>query len=245
MGPKLMHVNGYRLLVWRDTGRLFSDLLNGRVYEKAEVRLIREIVKEGDVVIDIGANVGYHTMLFASLVGSKGKVYAVEPDTANFDLLKKNIALNGFENVKAIQSAVTSKPEEVTLWRSNDYATDHRIYAVPGRSNSISVPGITLDETFAKESKIKLLKMDIQGAEGLALQGGKQCLQRCESVLTEFSPDCLLAGGIKPTEYLKMLKDAGFKIGVTSKAASFSMLYCFRKKPRSYAEAILPFHGYD
>jgi predicted methyltransferase len=81
-----------------------------RVHEESTTNLFRNIVKEGDVVVDLGANVGYFTLLTAKLVGRKGKVYAFEPEPRNYGYLLKNIQLNGYEHVVASQKAVADRP---------------------------------------------------------------------------------------------------------------------------------------
>ena len=78
-------------------------------YEKDEFDLVKRTIKKGDVVLDIGANIGVYTVLFAEIVGDKGRVYAFEPDPKNFALLKKNIEINKYKNVVLINKAVLNK----------------------------------------------------------------------------------------------------------------------------------------
>src|SRR3989344_9219581 len=72
-------------------------------YEPYLTRVFDQHIKKGDTVLDIGANIGYHTLHFARLVGETGKVYAFEPHPSNFALLKKNIEANGYKNVVLVQ----------------------------------------------------------------------------------------------------------------------------------------------
>lgn len=76
------------------------------IYEPLETELAKKEVKKGNVVLDIGANIGYYTLIFAKLVGEDGKVFAFEPDPTNFALLKKNVEMNGYKNVMFVQKAV-------------------------------------------------------------------------------------------------------------------------------------------
>ena len=87
-----------------------------RVYEPSETKTIKTHVKKGDVVLDIGANIGYYTLIFAELVGEKGKVYAFEPDPTNFDLLRKNVEINGYRNITLIQKAVSNKNGKISFY---------------------------------------------------------------------------------------------------------------------------------
>ena len=67
--------------------------------------LVKRIVRNGDIVVDIGAHIGYYTLIFARLVGPKGKVFAFEPEPNNFNLLIKNIKINGYKNIIPVQKA--------------------------------------------------------------------------------------------------------------------------------------------
>ncbi len=81
-----------------DPGDSLNLSING-VYGELDTQIIREQIKEGDIVIDVGANIGYYTLIFAQLVGKTGKVFAFEPEPKNFEILKKNIEINNYGNV--------------------------------------------------------------------------------------------------------------------------------------------------
>jgi FkbM family methyltransferase len=142
-------------------------------WELNETDLFRRLVKPGDTVVDAGANIGYYTVIGARLVGDKGKVYAFEPDPANFALLEKNVRLNGLTNVVLERKALSNLKGTVKLYIADANKGDHRIYQPDGESrSSIDVEAVRLDEYFkGLERGIDVLKMDVQGAEGLILQG--------------------------------------------------------------------------
>ena len=90
-----------------------SGLVLTGYWEKYETELFKKVVKEGMTVVDIGAHIGYYTLIAANLAGKKGKVYAFEPEAENYSLLVKNIKVNGYQNIvtaKTTSSAMT-KPD--------------------------------------------------------------------------------------------------------------------------------------
>jgi tRNA G37 N-methylase Trm5 len=112
------------------------DLSIYGVYEEYETDLIKKEIDRGDVVLDLGANIGYYTLLFAKKVGDEGRVYAFEPDPTNFSLLKKNVEINGYRNVVLIQKAVSNKNGKLKLYLNEDNKGDHRFYnSHDGRKN--------------------------------------------------------------------------------------------------------------
>lgn len=188
--------------------------LNGS-YEEFETELVKKEVQRGDVVLDIGANIGYYTLIFAKLVGEKGKVYAFEPDPTNFKLLKKNVLINGYKNVIFVQKAVSQKNGIVKLYLCDDNKGDHRIYDSGDDRDFLEIESISLDNYFCgKNRKINFIKMDIQGAEGLALQGMTDILKRNDElkIISEFWPIGLKRAGTTPFSFLKLLLDHGFKL---------------------------------
>jgi len=116
------------------------------------------------VVVDIGANIGYYTLIFARLVGEQGRVFAFEPDPANFSLLAKNVAVNNYHNVELIQKAVSDQTGNARLYLSPKSTVDHRIYSSNDNRKFIDVEAVRLDDYFLDNNgKIDFIKMDIQG----------------------------------------------------------------------------------
>jgi len=188
--------------------------ING-IYEPLETELVKKEVKKGDVVLDIGANIGYYTLIFAKLVGEEGKVFAFEPEPTNFALLKKNVEINGYKNVILVQKAVSNKTGKLKLYLCEDNLGDHRIYDPHDGRKSVGIEAIRLDDYFeGRDLKIDFIKMDIQGAEGGAIQGMLNLLRKNKTVkiVTEFWPGGLKRFGTDANEYLKLLTELGFKL---------------------------------
>lgn len=184
------------------------------IYEPFETEIIKKEIKKGDHVLDIGANIGYYTLIFAKLVGENGKVFAFEPDPNNFSLLKKNIEINGYRNVILVQKGVSNKTGKARLYLSHNVPSDHRIYDSHDGRKSIDIETIRLDDYFNNKERIDFIKLDIQGAEWAAIQGMSSLLQKTKrlKIMTEFWPIGLQRFGVEPEEYLKLLIKHGFKL---------------------------------
>ncbi len=167
------------------------------IHEPLETELVKHALKVGDVAIDIGAFIGYYTLLFAKLVGDKGKIYAFEPAPQSFSLLKKNVELNDYKNIILENVAVSNKKFTKTLNKNE------------------KIEYINLDEYFKTyNGKVDLIKMDIEGAEKLAIEGMSSLLHKNKNVkiLTEFHPLELKKSGVEPEDYLQVLREYGFEI---------------------------------
>lgn len=190
------------------------NLGSGHIFEESEVALVKKHIRKDDVVIDIGANIGYYTLLFAKMVGETGKVIAFEPDPTNFELLKKNVSINNYQNVTLVQKAVAESKKQVKLFLCEENKGMHRIYPSLCCNNSIDIETMSLDDFLSSyNDKITFIKMDIEGAEFMALRGMKNTIkQHRPKLMTEFSPAALFESGIKPQEYLDLLIDYGYSI---------------------------------
>jgi FkbM family methyltransferase len=188
------------------------DLSIKGVYEKFETELVFKEVKKGNVVVDIGANIGYYTLIFAKLVGKRGRVFAFEPDPENFRLLKLNVEENGHRNVVCINKAVSDKPGKMRLYLSEDNAADHQLYSKDKNRRSVEVEVTSLDEHFKGGQRIDFIKMDIQGSEGRAVEGMRNTLGKETRIMTEFWPKGLKECGTDPKDYLDTLESLGFRI---------------------------------
>jgi len=111
-------------------------------YDEFETKLIKKLITNGNTVIDLGANIGYYTLIFARLVGTQGKVFAFEPELNNFELLKKNITINGYENVIIINKAASDKIGKQELYLFEDNKAGHSILN-PEKRNDFKIPGIS------------------------------------------------------------------------------------------------------
>jgi len=190
-------------------------LLNGGVYEPAETELVKKEIKRGDVVLDVGAHIGYYTLIFARLVGEEGKVFAFEPNLDSFALLEKNVKINGYKNVVLVKKAVSDKTGRIRLFLSAYNDADNRIYDSHDGSPSIEVEVVRLDDYFKKyDGKIDFIKIDTQGAEGGVILGMSALLKKNKNIklLTEFWPHGLKKAGTEPEGYLRLLIERDFKL---------------------------------
>lgn len=188
-------------------------LTEGNLFEPTEAQLIQLLIKRGDTVLDIGANVGYFRLLMARIVGDEGRVYSFEPSEQNAALLKRNIDENGYTNVTIVPKAVTNQSGSSSIYLSDENVGDHRVYpSEPGRE-AVSIETVSLDEFFGgKKVRVALIKMDIQGAEPMALEGMRKFLERQPDVnlIMEFWPYGIQQSGHNELAFLQMMSALGF-----------------------------------
>jgi FkbM family methyltransferase len=182
-------------------------------YVLARVSEIREAVKEGDTVIDIGANIGYFTVLLANLVGPKGKVYAFEPDPRNFHLLQRTIERNGWTHVIAEQKGVSNKAGEFTLYQTRSCAAN-TLTPDSEHISAVKVNVVTLDDFLSDEPHIDFVKMDMDGSEPLAIQGMAQLIQRSPNlqVVAEFEPGNVKRYLSNPLDFITIAEQHGLTL---------------------------------
>ncbi len=188
--------------------------ING-IHEKMLTNLIKKEIHSGDVVLDIGAHIGYYTLQFANLVGPTGKVYAFEPEPKNFELLKKNVQINKHDNVVLIQKIVSDKDGIVEFFISKFDSIGNKLFKSNEAGSSIKIESTTLDEYFKDlKKKIDFIKMDIQGGEGKAILGMKNLLKENKNlkIIQEWWPDALKQNNTNPEDHLKFLQHIGYKI---------------------------------
>jgi FkbM family methyltransferase len=183
-----------------------------RVLEPGETHYFQSTLRPGDVAIDVGANIGYYTLLFAKCVGAAGHVHSFEPDPTNFRLLSRNVTHNGYRNVTLHHCAVWSELSELRLYLSDDNRGDHRSYASEEARESIAIEAVRLDDALAAIPRVDLIKMDIQGAEFHALRGMQALLERNPDVrlAMEFWPGGLARAGGSAQALLDLLTDMRF-----------------------------------
>lgn len=200
----------------RDMGMARAFLLFRGRWEETETKLFRSIVRPGMTVVDIGANVGYYTLLAAKLAGPAGRVYAFEPGPENFRLLRRNVAENGYRNVTLVPQAVSSRSGTASLTLDRSSSGGHSLSQFRGAADSVTVETTSLDDFFAAREApaIDVIKMDAEGAEYGILAGMQRVLERNPglTLLTEFFPRAIRGFGSSPEEYVRRLAELGFRI---------------------------------
>src|ERR1700690_1657558 len=115
-------------------------------FEQHTCELFDRLLEEGMTIVDAGANIGFYSLQAARKVGPSGKVYAFEPEPANFALLKKNIEMNGYANIRAFPEALAEKKRRVPLYMSHEGSGSHSLYRDGAVGNeSIDVESVSFD----------------------------------------------------------------------------------------------------
>lgn len=157
-----------------------------RGFEHKTISVIKKHVKEGMVVVDIGANIGLYSILLSRLVGEKGKVYAFEPDNEIYDILIENLKLSKCFNVEVCRKALSDKNSTVVLTRPEDNSGDafNFIKEVTDNSSPNTLQTETLDSFLNDRliSEIDFIKIDVEGAELLCLRGAQKTLLKSTSI---------------------------------------------------------------
>jgi FkbM family methyltransferase len=210
--------NGLRILVDTRSMDVGIHLLTLGAWEPNYMALFDKLLKSGDTVLDIGANHGVYALHAAMAVGPKGKVHAFEPNPRLARLIDFSMKLNGFGDYATLHSfAVSDAAGTARLVFSDAFSGGG---AISGNQSNTAQKGVecnlvALDTLFADPRfKVDVIKMDVEGHEGLALRGMQQLLKRSPNVkiMMEFGPDMMARAGVGAEEILAMLGDFGFKI---------------------------------
>ncbi len=176
-GVILSRVLGSQKMLLRASDRGFSrHVMFDGYWESWLTVFCARTLKPGMVAFDVGANLGYYTLLFADRVGINGKVIAIEPNPSTFALLQETVSLNGYDrNTTLVQAAATDRSEgEIELFvpfgepKNATVATDGGERAAELR---VSVPVVSIDHLSAGQQRVDFLKIDVEGAEQAVLAG--------------------------------------------------------------------------
>ena len=202
---------------------IFRDYIKLKGKEALTTQLFKDKVKIGDTVVDVGANLGYYSLVAARLVGGSGEVYAFEPAPANYNVLIKNISLNSHANIIAINKAVSDVNGNAELYLSGSDVGAHTLrsqhnhpqFKLKTNGESIKVKTTTLD-TVLGDTVVNVIKMDCEGAEMLAMRGADKIIRANPhiKIFSEFFPKAVAEMGCSPRDYLGMIKGYGFNITV-------------------------------
>lgn len=191
-----------------------ETLLDGRYYENATTAFLMRHIKPGDTVIDVGAHVGYFTLLMAVLVGPTGRVLAFEPSPENYQRLLNHLAINGLTNVTPFHMAVGDKCGVVDLWINKDNDGGHAVYDVgmlapntKSRAHPQRYPVwmTTIEAVCPKHPSV--MKVDVEGAEHNVLKG---CPNGPMAVVSEIHRPGLVFMGSNEEKYRTYMDHRGY-----------------------------------
>jgi FkbM family methyltransferase len=188
----------------------------GHYHERYEASLVRRLLERGEVFWDIGANVGYFSLVAASALNNHGQVVAFEPGSSAYARLCENIALNPFTNIKTYEVAVAAAAGEAVLYLAGDTADSSANLYSPGQAQTRRelCKTVSLDH-FLEEQGLPaphLIKMDVEGAEYAALEGARRLIgQHLPLLLMEMEEKNLRAAGADKAAIQRFLTGHGYR----------------------------------
>jgi FkbM family methyltransferase len=217
-GILFTEIHGFKIYV-EAKSFLAQDLITNNSFEEDTTKLFYTILKKGMTILDVGANVGYYSLLASKVTGETGKIFAFEPWKGSFILLQRNIESNAIKNIVPVAKAVSNRCGKQILFLASDPGSNSLSQKIG--SEFVEVEVTTIDD-FVNEKKISvdLIKMDVEGAEMCVLQGMVETIRKNPDIkiITEFSPHHLESSGFSPKSFLEQLMVYGFKLYVLNDA---------------------------
>ncbi len=233
---------GMLLIDTRDSVLGPALLLNG-LWETEITKWFKEALLPGHVFVDVGANVGYYTLLGSQLVGDGGHVFAVEAHPRMMELLHRNVIVNGRYNVETWHRAAWSRSETLKFhvrrhFIGNSSAgslSDHGKELLDDDEDIVEVQAVTLDEILSGSPRVDLIKIDVEGAELQVVTGLARTLDSNPgiTVMFEWSPGQIEMVGDDPRALLKLMRKHGFRFRLMERGLA----------PVSDAELLEVHHG--
>jgi len=220
--PNPVHVDG--LSIYHTEQPLVARWLAMGLYEPDTTRVLREFVKPGMTVLDVGANIGYFSLIAARTIGKNGRVWAFEPVPRMLEVLNSNVSNNALQGIITVVPQAVSNAPGTTVMYVNAMASGwSSLYGeasatlppeILAQQERIEIACTTLDEWAAQHDwpPIDLIKMDIEGAEKQALEGMVQLSRRIAQLklIIEFNVRTLQAAKITPEEFFAAIGTCGF-----------------------------------
>jgi FkbM family methyltransferase len=182
--------------------------------ERGVTQYLEAALRPGMVFVDVGANIGIHTLHAARAVGSAGMVHSFEPSPETFRALDANVRANGFERIALYPMAVLDRSGEARLHEVSGMCGWNSLFAPAGSTRSVPVKATTLDEALMHAGRIDIVKIDAEGAEPFIWHGMRRILEENPGIriVIEFAPAHLARAGVRAEDFLTEIFSAGFAI---------------------------------
>jgi FkbM family methyltransferase len=195
----IRQVDGFRMYLNPADSGVSREILGAGGYEEFELSLFRAALRPGMVLMDVGANIGYYSLAAASQTQDEATIYAFEPEPQVLASLHDNIALNSFKSILPFDRALADKRGVLRLNVDQANMGKHSlVQADGGNSRQIEIQTLTMDE-FVREhgiTRVDLIKLDVEGAEGMVLAGARDTIAKFGPVIfMEYTPDWLVRAG--------------------------------------------------
>lgn len=188
-----------------------------RPFEPTTTRVFKQSVRPGAVVLDVGAQFGYFSLLAGKIAGPRGHVIAVEPVGDNLDLLRRNVEFNSLGDRIEIEGRGLSDCRETLSMFIYQESDSHALYRSPDAKvrDEIEVELIPGDE-LTEGKPVDVIKIDVEGHEERVLRGLQETIAASRGLvlIVEYAPAYLERGGTDPAEFLEYIRSMGFKVQV-------------------------------
>ena len=209
---------GLRMLL--PTNQYLSRKIFMGTHEADESEFITSFLGHGDIFLDVGANIGYFTLLASSNVGGEGEVHAFEPSPSTFEILRRNVVINRLNNVHLNRLGLSDLDEVRELHVSLDGLSSFDTFGSPACFSNFVLENVhctTLDrykQEVLADKAITLIKIDVEGWERRVLLGGKSLLEGRDApvLLVEFADGIAAQAGESCGELRRTLLDLGYKL---------------------------------
>jgi FkbM family methyltransferase len=191
----------------------FEFLMNW--FEWQSLAWARLLIRPGMTVFDLGAHVGYYCRFLSRLVGPQGRVYAFEASPENQAVLRRNLSSPRFANVEVVPMAVSDHEGVMRLFVSPGHSNHSLIEGFTAANGILEIPTISIDAFAEKRgiAAIDFIKMDIEGAETMALNGMREMVRKSPRpvLLAECNPLALRTAGTNASDYMRLIEDLGLR----------------------------------
>ena len=203
-------------LLWLNgTGYLDRQIIGTGSFEPESMFAAQRLVREGDVVLDVGANIGYYTVRFGKLVGAGGRVLAAEPTRHYGHILERNIAENGLANVRILDYGLSDRADTVRIDIGPSSATMHSPAGFDRVLFQETIKIARLDDVAESLDlqRLDFVKIDVDGHEPFVLRGAWAVLGKYSPIiLMEISHLHYFQAGVFGWDFFSEIRDKGFRI---------------------------------